>query len=108
MKGAKALNKALKALKKYKIFFPLNELQIGNLNRFIKKIPKNSKNTLKITKLKNKSIEFKATSKSKNIPGSYAEYKKVVDKNGKTIEYTKSTYNSNGDIIHVKNKLKLK
>ena len=39
------------------------------------------------------------------VPGSKAVYEKVVDISGTTISYTKTTYTSEGKIVHIKDKI---
>ena len=39
------------------------------------------------------------------VPGSKAVYEKQIDAAGKTIQYTKTTYDTQGNIIHVKDKM---
>lgn len=39
------------------------------------------------------------------VPGSYAEYTKVIDEAGNTVKYIKTTYGPDGKIIHIKDKL---
>lgn len=82
----------------------LNKMQAENLNRFIKKIPANSKSTVKINKLRNGNIRFQATSQGK-VEGSKAIYEKTVDTNGETIQYLKTTIGKNNQVIHIKNKM---
>ncbi len=40
-----------------------------------------------------------------NVPGSYAEYTKIVDETGTTIGYVKTTFGPDGRIIHIKDKM---
>lgn len=39
------------------------------------------------------------------VPGSRAVYEKQVDAAGNTLEYTKTTYDPAGNIVHVKDKI---
>lgn len=39
------------------------------------------------------------------VPGSRAVYEKQIDASGKTNQYTKTTYDPQGNIVHVKDKL---
>jgi RHS repeat-associated protein len=78
--------------------------QLENLARFKKKLPSNATPT-KIYDLPNGGKAFQANSPSKNIPGSFAQYEKQVDASGKTMQYTKTTFGPNGEIIHVKDKV---
>jgi hypothetical protein len=45
-----------------------------------------------------------ATSPGK-VPGSKAVYEKQIDVTGKTTQYTKTTYDPAGNIVHVKDKI---
>lgn len=82
----------------------LNRAQLENLGRFIKKIPANSKNNIKIIYLPKGNIKFTTISPGK-VPGSKAVYEKTVNSKGRTIMYIKNTYDKNGDLIHSKNKI---
>lgn len=82
----------------------LTTLQSENLARFLKKIPANSRSRVKISKLPNGNIKFTATSPGK-VPGSKAIYEKIVDSNGKTIGYSKTTYDQFDNIVHIKDKI---
>ena len=78
--------------------------QLANLARFEKKLPANATPT-KIFDLPSGGKAFQANSPSKNIPGSFAQYEKQVDAAGNTLQYTKTTFGPNGEIIHVKDKI---
>lgn len=39
------------------------------------------------------------------VPGSKAVYQKAVDANGATTSFTKTTFDPQGNIVHVKDKL---
>ena len=78
--------------------------QLANLGRFEKKLPANASPT-KVFDLPNGGKAFQADSASKNIPGSFAQYEKQVDAAGNTLQYTKTTFGPNGDVIHVKDKI---
>ncbi len=79
----------------------LTPAQARNLNRFDKKLPKDA-GEITITEGSNGQRIFRSDVPAKNIPGSYARYEKIVDKAGNTVSYTKTTYGSNGNIVHVK------
>jgi hypothetical protein len=81
-----------------------NSAQQKNIVRFKKKIPANARENIEIYFLPNESIAIQATSPGK-VPGSKAVYEKQIDINGKTIQYTKTTYNPQGHIVHVKDKI---
>ncbi|MCI5060219.1 MAG: peptidoglycan-binding protein [Alphaproteobacteria bacterium] len=83
----------------------LTGAQTKNLVRFTKKVPANAKQSIEVVQSKRGNITFKATSPGK-IFGSRAVYEKTVDAKGNTIKYIKTTYDSKGKIIHIKNKLK--
>lgn len=77
----------------------------NNVDRFVKKAPANSKESLIVEKMSNGN--YSATVKSPwKVPGSSAEYKKIIDWKWKTVEMKKTTYSPSWDTIHVKDKLK--
>lgn len=39
------------------------------------------------------------------VPGSKAVYEKQINATGKTTQYTKTTYDPQGNIVHVKDKI---
>jgi len=82
----------------------LNVRQLENLARFVKKIPSNAKGSIETTRLPKGNVKLTATSPGK-VPGSKAVYEKIIDLNGKTIGYTKTTYDQYGNIVHIKNKI---
>jgi intein/homing endonuclease len=81
-----------------------NPSQQTNIDRFIKKAPSNSKDNIEIRQLPNEGVAVQATSPGR-VPGSKAVYEKQIDVNGKTVQYTKTTYDPQGNIIHVKDKI---
>jgi hypothetical protein len=81
-----------------------NPAQQLNISRFVKKIPANSRNNVETFRLPNNGLGVKATSPGK-VPGSKAVYEKHIDVSGKTIKYTKTTYDPLGNIVHVKDKI---
>ncbi|WP_204723351.1 hypothetical protein [Fastidiosibacter lacustris] len=81
-----------------------NAEQAANLKRFQKKIPSNSKDSVELRELPNGGVAAQATSPGK-VPGSKAVYEKQIDVNGQTIQVTKTTYDPQGNIVHVKDKL---
>jgi hypothetical protein len=81
-----------------------NAQHAANLKRFQKKIPSNAKENVELRNLPNNGVAVQATSPGK-VPGSKAVYEKQIDVNGKTIQATKTTYNPQGNIVHVKDKL---
>ncbi|MBI3564673.1 MAG: hypothetical protein HY079_05705 [Elusimicrobia bacterium] len=78
--------------------------QAKNLIRFERKLPANAGPTY-IYDLPSGGKAFQAESAASKIPGSYATYEKQVDALGNTIQYTKTTYDPLGKIVHVKDKL---
>ena len=81
-----------------------NAQQAANLKRFGKKIPSNSKDNVDLRNLPNDGVAVRATSPGK-VPGSKAVYEKQIDVNGKTVQATKTTYDPQGNIVNVKDKL---
>lgn len=81
----------------------LSPQQMTNLKRFESKIPQNS-GEVTIRELSNGTILLQADSPARNIPGSFARYEKIIDREGKTLAYTKTTYAPDGGVVHVKNK----
>jgi len=81
-----------------------NAAQQKNLNRFHKKIPANAKENVETHELPSGGIAAKATSPGK-VPGSKAVYEKQIDISGKTMQYTKTTYDPSDNIVHVKDKI---
>ncbi len=80
----------------------LTEKQVSNLNRFKKKIPANSKDSVTVEYHFDGSVTFKAISPARYIPGSHAEYIKQVDIDGNTTSYIKDTYAPDGSVVHSK------
>jgi hypothetical protein len=78
--------------------------QLKNIARFEKKLPANAKNSITTQSLPNGGVAAQATSPGK-VPGSSAVYEKQVDVSGNTIQYTKTTYDPAGNIVHVKDKI---
>ena len=79
----------------------LGAVELANLKRFEKKLP-SSDGTI-IEKLANGNIVFKSEIPG-NVPGSKAVYEKVINPQGETIKYYKTTYAPDGTIVHVKDK----
>ena len=110
LKGGKLLLGASKLLKSEastlapkKTITP-NTAQQTNLNLFTKKIPANSKGNVQTHGLPNDGVAAQATSPGK-VPGSKAVYEKQIDVTGKTTQYTKTTYDPQSNIVHVKDKI---
>ena len=81
----------------------LDPKQARNLKRFEKKLPGGAEDTV-VSKLPNGNTQFTSNVPGR-VPGSYAEYTKVVDEAGNTVKYIKTTYGPDGKIIHIKDKL---
>jgi len=81
----------------------LTSEQAKNVDRFAQKVPANAKDSVSLKPLPNGGVAAQATSPGKNV-GS-AVYEKQIDSTGKTIQYTKTTYDQDGHIVHVKDKL---
>lgn len=80
----------------------LNEAQASNLKRFEKKLPSGAEPaTLHSV---NNGVAFKGEVPGR-VPGSKAVYEKVVDAEGNSLSYTKTTYRPDGNIVHIKDKI---
>lgn len=79
----------------------LNPAQLANYNRYVKKLPAKAEPT-QIEVLADGGIRMSSRVPANNIPGSYAEYIKIVDGNGNTVQYVKNTYDASGKIVHSK------
>lgn len=55
-----------------------------------------------IMKFKSGNIRMDSKVPSNNIPGSYAQYTKLMDDAGETLLYTKTTYGCNGEFFQLK------
>jgi len=73
-----------------------------NLSRFEQKLPAARRPTA-IRDLPNGGKAFQGEVPGR-VPGSSSVYEKQVDVNGVTVQYTKTTYDSAGNIVHVKDK----
>jgi len=76
--------------------------QAANLARFNKKLPKGSTGT-HVDQLGD-GVMFTAEVPGR-VPGSRAVYQKAVDANGVTTSFTKTTFDPQGNIVHIKDKL---
>ena len=76
----------------------------SNYNRFVSKIPANSKASASFELLEDGNYLFKATSPGK-VPGSSALYQKWVNPQGETFKMLKTTFAPDGSIIHIKPKI---
>lgn len=83
----------------------MTPLQQSNIRRFLKKIPNNARDNIEINKLPNGGVAVKATSFGK-VSGSRAVYEKQIDAEGNTVQFTKTTIDPKGSIVHVKDKIR--
>jgi len=60
--------------------------------------------TIEAKALPNEGVAVQAT-KAGDVPGSKAVYEKQIDSEGNTVQSTKTTYDPQGNIVHVKDKL---
>ena len=81
-----------------------NAAQAKNISRFTSKIPANAKDSVTTKSLPSGGVAVQATSPG-NVAGSKAVYEKQIDSGGKTMSYTKTTYDPSGKIVHVKDKI---
>jgi hypothetical protein len=75
-----------------------------NLDRFKDKLPINAKDSVIVRSLPTGGTAAQGTSPGR-VPGSAAVYEKQIDASGTTIQYTKTTYDPAGNIVHVKDKI---
>ncbi len=78
-------------------------VQLANIGRFTEKLPVNARETVALKPLPNGGVAAQGTSAGK-VPGSLAVYEKPIDAAGKTVQYTKTNYDSKGEIVHIKDK----
>ncbi len=81
----------------------LSAEQATNLGRFVKKLPRGAGETT-VRDLPGGGKVFQAEVPGR-VPGSKAVYEKQVDAAGRTVQYTKTTYDPAGNIPHVKDKI---
>ena len=77
--------------------------QLSKYAGFTKKLPSAAKDPT-ITKGPNGTVNYSAIVPGR-VPGSYAVYRKVVDVTGRTIGYTKTVIDPEGNVISVKDKM---
>jgi hypothetical protein len=80
----------------------LNAKQAKNYNRFLKKFAKGLDEP-EIRRLPDGTTAYTSTVPGR-VPGSYAEYTKIVDEAGNTVQMVKTTYAPDGKIVHIKDK----
>ncbi|MHB1534616.1 MAG: LamG-like jellyroll fold domain-containing protein [Acidimicrobiales bacterium] len=73
----------------------------SNYGRFLKSLPSGAEEPT-ITQLPDGNVQFDANVPASNVPGSYATYTKVVDPEGNTVTFYKTTYAPDGSVVHVK------
>jgi hypothetical protein len=91
-------------VEKTKLGSLINSVQGKNIERFYKKIPANARDNVEMRLLPNGGVAVQAMSPGK-VPGSRAVYEKQIDVSGNTVQYTKTTYDPQGRIVHVKDKI---
>jgi hypothetical protein len=79
----------------------LNPQQAANYQRYAKKLPAKNEG-VDVELLDNGGVRLSSKVPANNVPGSYAEYIKILDKEGNTVQYVKDTYASDGTIVHSK------
>ncbi|MEV0702697.1 hypothetical protein AB0I53_32910 [Saccharopolyspora sp. NPDC050389] len=77
--------------------------QAANYKRYVKKLPAKSE-PVQIEILEDGGVRMSAKVPSNNIPGSYADCVKIIDRNGNTVQYVKNTYAPDSSIVHSKMK----
>jgi RHS repeat-associated protein len=77
--------------------------QAKNVTRFEKNLPGTPSPTA-LHPLPNGGVAAQANVPGR-VPGSYATYEKQIDSTGKTIQFTKTTVDPAGNIVHVKDKM---
>lgn len=78
----------------------LTAQQLSNYRRYAKKLPAGAEDPV-IVRQADGSVEFAADVPGR-VPGSYATYTKVVDENGVTTSYVKTTVAPDGSVVHTK------
>jgi hypothetical protein len=79
----------------------LNSQQAANYQRYANKLPAKNEG-VDIELLNNGGVRLSSKVPANNVPGSYAEYIKILDKEGNTVQYVKNTYAPDGTIVHSK------
>lgn len=82
----------------------INTAQAKNIARFTSKLPANAKANVALKALPSGGVAAQGTSAGR-VPGSSAVYEKQIDAAGITRQYTKTTYDPSGNIVHVKDKM---
>ena len=104
LKQAQRMVKAFQLAKKGRVIErgALNARQAKNYNRFMKRFAKGLDDP-EIRQLPNGDLVYTSTVPGR-VPGSYAEYTKIVDETGETVKMVKTTYAPDGSIVHIKDK----
>jgi hypothetical protein len=79
----------------------LNESQEQNYKNYVKKLP-SAHGEVTIIQLPDGDVKLNSSVPASNIPGSYADYTKVINGEGETQSYIKYTYDENGQLSEVK------
>jgi RHS repeat-associated protein len=74
--------------------------QAANYQRFLRSMPTGA-GPVRITQLPDGLVQFESDVPG-TVPGSYATYTKVVDANGSTVTFYKTTIAPDGTVVHVK------
>jgi len=97
--------KIYKNVKKGRVDKIIDEKAIkDNINRFIKKLPSNAKDTFEKISLENWNILLRWTSAWK-VPWSKAVYEKIINSLWETLSVNKTTYWPDWKVIHIKDKI---
>ncbi|MGH3819110.1 MAG: hypothetical protein ACRDRE_15425, partial [Pseudonocardiaceae bacterium] len=73
----------------------------ANYERYVKKLPAKNEG-VDVELLDNGGVRLSSKVPANNVPGSYAEYIKILDKEGETVQYVKDIYAPDGTIVHSK------
>ncbi len=80
----------------------LNENQIRSLDKYTNKLP-NAANETNVDIIGDNALF--TTDVPGRVEGSKAVYQKLVDQDGKTLEYIKTTFDPDGKVVHIKDKI---
>jgi hypothetical protein len=79
--------------------------QIANITRTEGRVAVANQGTIRVTNIGGGKIKIEWEVPANNVPGSYAKYVKIVDKEGTTIgPVVKTTFDGKGNIVHIKEK----
>lgn len=81
----------------------MSDAQAANLARFTKKLPAGA-DGVTIRRMPENGFAFQSEVPGR-VPGSFAVYEKQVGSIGQTLQYTKTTVDPAGVIVHVKDKI---